>query len=79
MKNEDFGEPIVAFTQFVPGRIHLKDHLRQRSLLWGEPSDSATNAANVAIGTNRTNRTGLTMSVDRGRAEVVFRGRQDRF
>jgi hypothetical protein len=28
--------------------------------------------------TNRTNRTGLTMSVDRGRAEVVFRGRQDR-
>jgi hypothetical protein len=48
MKNEDFGKPIVAFTQFVPGRIHLKDHLRQRSLLWGEPSDSAKNAANVA-------------------------------
>jgi hypothetical protein len=31
------------------------------------------------FGTNRTNRTGLTMSVDRGRAEVAFRGRQDRF
>jgi hypothetical protein len=30
------------------------------------------------LGTNRTNRTGLTMSVDRGRVEVVFRGRQDR-
>jgi hypothetical protein len=35
MKNADFGKPIVAFTQFVPGRIHFKDHLRQRSLLWG--------------------------------------------
>jgi hypothetical protein len=31
------------------------------------------------FGTNRTNRAGLTMSVDRGRAEVVFRGNQDRF
>jgi hypothetical protein len=31
------------------------------------------------IGTNRTNRAGLTMSVDRGRPEVAFRGRQDRF
>jgi hypothetical protein len=48
MKNADFGKPIAAFTQFVPGRIHFKDHLRQRSLLWGEPSDSAKNAANVA-------------------------------
>jgi dihydroxyacid dehydratase/phosphogluconate dehydratase len=28
MKNEDFGKPIIAvvnsFTQFVPGRVHLK-------------------------------------------------------
>ena len=32
-----------------------------------------------ARGTNRTNRTGLTMSVDRGRPEVIFQGREDRF
>ena len=31
------------------------------------------------IGTNRTNRTVLTMSVPRGNPEVAFRGRQDRF
>ena len=30
-------------------------------------------------GTNRTNRAGLLISVDRGKAEVPFRGRQDRF
>ena len=30
------------------------------------------------IGTERTNRTGLAMSVPRGRSEVAFRGRQDR-
>src|ERR1700738_936323 len=29
-------------------------------------------------GTKRTNWAGLTMSVDRGRPEVAFRGRQDR-
>jgi hypothetical protein len=29
--------------------------------------------------TNRTNRTGLTMSADRGRPEVTFQGREDRF
>jgi hypothetical protein len=32
-----------------------------------------------ASGTNRTNRAGLMMSVDRGKSEVAFRGRQDRF
>jgi hypothetical protein len=31
------------------------------------------------FGTKPTCRDGLTMSVDRGRPEVVFRGRQDRF
>jgi hypothetical protein len=31
------------------------------------------------LGTNRTNRAGPMMSVDWGKAEVVFRGRQDRF
>jgi hypothetical protein len=31
-----------------------------------------------AYGTFETCRAGLTMSVDRGRAEVSFRGRQDR-
>jgi hypothetical protein len=30
-------------------------------------------------GTHRTNRGGLTMSVDRGRPDVAVRGRQDRF
>jgi hypothetical protein len=30
-----------------------------------------------AIGTNRTNRAGLPMSVDRVQPEVAFRGRQD--
>jgi hypothetical protein len=30
-------------------------------------------------GTNRTNLTGLTMSVDRRRPEVTFQGREDRF
>jgi hypothetical protein len=30
-------------------------------------------------GTKRTNRAGLLMSVVRGRPEVAFRGRQDRF
>jgi hypothetical protein len=30
-------------------------------------------------GTNRTNRAGLAMSVDRGKAEVALQGRQDRF
>jgi len=30
------------------------------------------------VGTNRTNRAGLVMSVDRGRPEVAFRGREDR-
>src|SRR5882757_4568605 len=30
-------------------------------------------------GTNRTNRTGLTMSVDRDRPEVTLQGREDRF
>jgi hypothetical protein len=30
-------------------------------------------------GTNRTNQAGLMMSVDWGKAEVAFRGRQDRF
>ena len=69
MKNEDFGKPIVAFTQFVPGRIHLKDHLRQRSLLWGEPSDSAKNAANVAIGTFETCQLLRAMSAFRGNPE----------
>jgi hypothetical protein len=35
---------------------------------------------NVAFGgTNRTNRAGLMMSVDRGKAEVALPGRQDRF
>jgi hypothetical protein len=34
---------------------------------------------NVANGTNRTNRAGLMMSVDRDSAEVALRGRQDRF
>jgi hypothetical protein len=29
-------------------------------------------------GTERTNRAGLMMSADRGRAEVEFRGREDR-
>jgi hypothetical protein len=33
----------------------------------------------AALGTNRTNRAGLTMSVDRDQPEVAFRGRQDRF
>jgi len=33
----------------------------------------------LLIGTNRTNRAGLAMSVERGRTEVAFRGRQDRF
>jgi hypothetical protein len=32
-----------------------------------------------SIGTNRTNRVGLMMSVVRGRREVAFRGCQDRF
>jgi len=36
-------------------------------------------AAISCVGTNRTNRTGLTMSVDRGRPEVTFQGREDRF
>jgi hypothetical protein len=31
------------------------------------------------VGTSRTNRAGLTMSVDRGQPEVAFRGRQDPF
>jgi hypothetical protein len=31
------------------------------------------------IGTNRTNRAGPAMSVDRVKAEVALRGRQDRF
>jgi hypothetical protein len=31
------------------------------------------------LGTNRTNRAGLMMSVDWGKAEVAFRGRQDSF
>jgi hypothetical protein len=30
-------------------------------------------------GTNRTNRTRLPMSVDRGRPEATFQGREDRF
>ena len=36
------------------------------------------NGATSGIGTFETCRGGLTMSVDRGRAEVSFRGRQDR-
>jgi hypothetical protein len=31
------------------------------------------------VGTKRTNWAGLTMSVHRGRPEVAFRDRQDRF
>ena len=51
------------------------------------PSASAANAARADLlsifctsvyGTNRTNRTGLAMSVPRGRPEVAFPGRQDR-
>ena len=34
---------------------------------------------NVANGTEQTNRAGLAMSVVRGRPEVAFQGRQDRF
>jgi hypothetical protein len=34
--------------------------------------------ATSGFGTNRTNRAGLMMSVDRGKAEVAFRGREDR-
>jgi hypothetical protein len=30
------------------------------------------------VGTNRTNRAGLAMSVHRGGPEVAFRGREDR-
>src|ERR1700737_260458 len=33
----------------------------------------------VRFGTKRTSRADLAMSVDRGRPEVAFRGRQDRF
>jgi hypothetical protein len=33
----------------------------------------------TAYGTKRTNRAGLMMSVVRGRSEVAFRGREDRF
>jgi hypothetical protein len=33
----------------------------------------------VAIGTNRTNRADLMMSVPRGNPEVAFRGGQERF
>jgi len=33
----------------------------------------------AGIGTNRTNRTGQMMSVPRGKSEMAFRGRQDRF
>jgi hypothetical protein len=33
----------------------------------------------IHYGTNRTNRAGLAMSVDRGKAEVALQGRQDRF
>jgi hypothetical protein len=36
-------------------------------------------ACRMSVGTNRTNRAGLTMSVDRGRQEVTFQGRGDRF
>ena len=38
--------------------------------------ESAHGRRTSAVGTNRTNWAGLLMSVDRGRAEVEFRGRQ---
>jgi len=43
------------------------------------PPQSAADLAMSPVGTKRTNRAGLTMSVVQGEPEVVFRGHQDRF
>jgi hypothetical protein len=41
--------------------------------------ESSRDVMTSEIGTNRTNRACLTMSVDRGQPEAAFRDRQDRF
>ena len=45
----------------------------------GRKCHTEARAGTSVLGTKRTNRAGLTMSVDWGQSEAAFRGRQDRF
>jgi hypothetical protein len=44
-----------------------------------QAQSNEVNAVRSPIGTNRTNRADLMMSVPRGNPEVAFRGGQERF
>jgi hypothetical protein len=59
----------------APGRPCAKSAIGDDATLCGAPSEWARW---VTIGTERTNWADLMMSVDRGKPEVAFRGRQDR-